>query len=235
MPFYCEYVCFSCRQPWDIQTGWRRRWRTGTGWPASRLCVTLIRRPGNPSTSHLSKYLPLTLCCSYFTLLCGNIAAGALNAWPFSDALAGRLQSNAFHDNHGFLCSASYESVRYQFSACTFFPFCFLATIITRQANTGVRWNGFFLLGLDILPVSHLLTYLIIVLHMLPWKRSIHALSLCFHLRPAIPGTPCLVFFCLHCVFKIAFCFFCLSEHHVVCCMHSNLNFLWNLLTPYSW
>lgn len=235
MPFYCEYVCFSCRQPWDIQTGWRRRWRTGTGSPASRLCVTLIRRPGNPSTSHLSKYLPLTLCCSYFPLLCGNIAADALNARPFSDALAGRLQSNAFHDNHGFFCSASYESVQYQFSACAFFSLLFPGNnnYTTGKHGCQMEWFLPFRFG-----HSSSLSPFDLRDYCAPHAavKTVHPCSfpllsprgLLYLARPVS-------FSCLHCVFKIAFCFFCLSEHHVVCCMHSNLNFLWNLLTPYSW
>lgn len=188
-------MCFSCRQPRDVQAWWRRRWGTGTGWPASRPCVTLRRRPGNPSASHLSKYLLLPLCR---LLIFHSVAQQRCS----------RCRMEAFQDALGFFCSASNESVPYQFSALTFFfLLLFSSPIITQQANTGVRFNGFW----GSLPVCHLLNSLVIVFHMLPWKRSIQALSVSLYLRPATRhalsrSLPFLVCLRLHAAF------FCLSE-----------------------
>lgn len=159
----------------------------GSVWPCSE---------GQETTPHLTSQ---STCHLHAAILCDSIAADALNARPFSDALAGRLQSNAFKDYFGFSCTAWYESVWYQFSSGTFFLFCFLPTIITQQANTGLRFNGFCLLGGTVFHVCHLLTYLIIVFHMLPWKDP-SILFPCPFTCSLLPGTPHLVLFSTVCV-----------------------------------
>lgn len=171
--------------------------------------MTLRRRPGNPSASHLSKYLLLPLC---WLLIFHSVAQPRCS----------RCSTEAFQDALGFFCSASNESVPYQFSALTFFLLLlFSSPTITRQANTGVRFNGFW----GSLPVCHLLNSLVIVFHMLPWKRSNQALSVSLYPRPAtrhalsrsLPFPVCLR---LHVAFSVC------QNRGAVWCMRTNLNFL---------
>lgn len=107
------------------------------------------------------------------------------------------------------------------FSSYFFFLLLFSSPIITQQANTGVRFNGFW----GSLPVCHLLNSLVIVFHMLPWKRSNQALSVCLYPRPAtrhalsrsLPFPVCL---------RLQAAFSVCQNRGAVWCMRTNLNFL---------
>lgn len=67
--------------------------------------MTPIRRPGNPSASHLSKYLALTLTLIYHVVVVlADVAAEASNARPYADAWAGEAAIKRFfsarHPSH---------------------------------------------------------------------------------------------------------------------------------------
>lgn len=101
----------------------------GSVWPWSE---------GQETASHLISQSTCRLHsagCSYFTLLCDSIAADALNAQPSPAALAGRLQSNAFKTIMAFSALHHMKVFNISFQLAIYFPFCFSATIITRQVS----------------------------------------------------------------------------------------------------
>lgn len=133
--------------------------------------------------------------CSYFTLLCDSIAADALNAQPSPAALAGRLQSNAFKTIMAFSALHHMKVFNISFQLANYFPFCFSATIITRQVSD-LMLSSFQVRVSSSLSPFDLLDYCVgngpSMLFPSPLTCGL------------LPGTPCLVLFPV-CVFKMTF------------------------------